>query len=43
MSKHHPDKLAAKRLPPEMTEMAKEKAQEIQQAWEWIREARGIR
>ncbi|MCS3454849.1 co-chaperone DjlA [Aeromonas rivuli] len=43
MSKHHPDKLAAKGLPPEMMEMAKEKAQEIQQAWEWIREARGIR
>ncbi|PJG57822.1 co-chaperone DjlA [Aeromonas cavernicola] len=43
MSKHHPDKLAAKGLPPEMMEMAKEKTQEIQQAWEWIREARGIR
>jgi DnaJ like chaperone protein len=26
-----------------MMEMAKEKTQEIQQAWEWIREARGIR
>lgn len=43
MSKHHPDKLAAKGLPPEMMEMAKEKTQEIQQAWEWIRESRGIR
>lgn len=43
MSKHHPDKLAAKGLPPEMMEMAKEKTQEIQQAWEWIREDRGIR
>jgi DnaJ like chaperone protein len=42
MSKHHPDKLAAKGLPPEMMEMAR-KTQEIQQAWEWIREARGIR
>jgi DnaJ like chaperone protein len=30
-------------LLPEMMEMAKEKAQEIQQAWVWIREARGIR
>ena len=43
----YPDRLraamAAKGLPPEMMEMAKEKTQEIQQAWEWIREARGIR
>lgn len=43
MSKHHPDKLAAKGLPPEMMEMAKEKTQEIQQAWELISSARGIR
>ncbi|MGL5948272.1 MAG: co-chaperone DjlA [Aeromonas sp.] len=43
MNKHHPDKLAAKGLPPAMMEMAKEKAQEIQQAWEWICRARGIR
>ncbi|SIR50277.1 DnaJ like chaperone protein [Aeromonas sp. RU39B] len=43
MAKHHPDKLAAKGLPPEMMEMAKQKAQEIQSAWEMIREVRGIR
>ncbi|WP_024871240.1 co-chaperone DjlA [Tolumonas lignilytica] len=43
MSQHHPDKLAAKGLPPEMMNMAKEKAQEIQQAWELIKQARGIR
>lgn len=43
MSKHHPDKLAARGLPPEMMNMAKEKAQEIQQAWELIKQARGIR
>ncbi len=43
MSKHHPDKLAARGLPPEMLNMAKEKAQEIQQAWEMVKQARGIR
>ena len=43
MSQHHPDKLAAKGLPPEMMNMAKEKAQEIQQAWELIKQARGLR
>ncbi|MDD2843100.1 MAG: DnaJ domain-containing protein, partial [Tolumonas sp.] len=43
MSQHHPDKLVAKGLPPEMMNMAKEKAQEIQQAWELIKEARGLR
>ncbi len=43
MSQHHPDKLAAKGLPPEMMNMAKEKAQEIQQAWELIKTERGIR
>ncbi|MCD8547529.1 MAG: co-chaperone DjlA [Aeromonadaceae bacterium] len=43
MSKHHPDKLAARGLPPEMMNMAKEKAQEIQQAWELIKQARGMR
>lgn len=43
MNKHHPDKLASQGLPPEMMNMAKEKTQEIQKAWELIREARGIR
>ena len=43
MSKHHPDKLVAQGLPKEMMEMAKEKAQDIQQAWETIRTVRNIR
>lgn len=38
MSEHHPDKLVAKGLPPEMMEMAKQKAQEIQKAYELIKE-----
>lgn len=40
MSEHHPDKLVAKGLPPEMMEMAKQKAQEIQQAYELIKQQR---
>jgi len=43
MNKHHPDKLASQGLPPEMMNMAKEKAQEIQQAWELIKQQRGLR
>ena len=43
MNKHHPDKLAAQGLPPEMQKMAKEKAQEIQQAWELIKQSRNLR
>ena len=42
MNEHHPDKLVAKGLPPEMMEMAKQKAQEIQKAWELIKEQRGF-
>ncbi|MDF7679877.1 co-chaperone DjlA [Enterobacteriaceae bacterium ESL0689] len=42
MSEHHPDKLVAKGLPPEMMEMAKQKAQEIQSAWELIKAQRGF-
>lgn len=37
MAKHHPDKLAAQGLPPEMRESAQEKAQEIQAAYELIK------
>ncbi|WP_232221292.1 co-chaperone DjlA [Pseudidiomarina salinarum] len=37
MSKHHPDKLAAQGLPPEMRESAQKKAQEIQAAYELIK------
>jgi DnaJ like chaperone protein len=43
MTKHHPDKLASQGLPPEMMNMAKEKTQEIQQAWELIKQQRGLR
>lgn len=40
MSQHHPDKLMANGLPEEMREYAKEKTQEIQQAYDQIRAAR---
>ncbi|ART83099.1 molecular chaperone DjlA [Oceanisphaera profunda] len=43
MSKHHPDKLASQGLPKEMMDMAKEKAQDIQQAWETIKAVRQIK
>lgn len=36
MAQHHPDKLVAKGLPPEMMEVAKQKAQDIQAAYELI-------
>ncbi|MDW6090998.1 co-chaperone DjlA [Vibrio rhizosphaerae] len=42
MNEHHPDKLMAKGLPPEMMTMAKEKSQEIQQAYELIKKAKGF-
>ena len=40
MSQHHPDKLVAKGLPEEMMKLAKEKAQEIQTAYDKIKKAR---
>ena len=40
MSQHHPDKLVAKGLPAEMMKLAKEKTQEIQTAYDKIRQAR---
>ena len=43
MSRNHPDKLKANGLPESMLEMAKEKTQQIQQAYETIKEARGMR
>ncbi len=43
MSEHHPDKLVAKGLPPEMMEVAKQKTQEIQSAYELIRKEKGIK
>ena len=42
MSSHHPDKLIAKGLPPEMIEIAKNKTQDIQVAWESIKTSRGF-
>lgn len=43
MNEHHPDKLVAKGLPPEMMEVAKEKAQQIQAAYDLINKTRGWR
>lgn len=40
MSQHHPDKLVARGLPEEMMGVAKEKTQEIQEAYELIKERR---
>ncbi|NQZ31525.1 MAG: co-chaperone DjlA [Oceanospirillaceae bacterium] len=40
MSQHHPDKLVAKGLPPEMMQLAKEKTQEIQAAYDIVKTAR---
>lgn len=43
MSQHHPDKLIAKGLPDEMLKIATEKTQEIKQAYEQIKLAKGWR
>jgi DnaJ like chaperone protein len=43
MGEHHPDKLVAKGLPPEMMEMAKQKAQEIQAAYDLIKREKGFK
>lgn len=40
MSQHHPDKLMAKGLPPKMMDVAKEKAQDIQAAYEVVTKLR---
>ena len=40
MSQHHPDKLASMGLPEEMMILAKEKAQDIQSAYETVTKAR---
>jgi len=40
MSRHHPDKLVAKGLPEEMMKIATEKTQEIQSAYELIKNSR---
>ncbi|WP_221800820.1 co-chaperone DjlA [Oceanobacter mangrovi] len=41
MSQNHPDKLSATGVPEEMVRLAKEKTQQIQQAYALIRKARG--
>lgn len=43
MSQHHPDKLVSKGLPEEMMTLAKEKAQNIQGAYETLRSSRGFK
>lgn len=43
MNEHHPDKLMAKGLPPEMMTMAKEKSQEIQNAYDLIKKVKGFK
>lgn len=43
MSRNHPDKLLSRGLPESMLELAKEKTQAIQAAYERLREARGMR
>ncbi|SHO55631.1 co-chaperone DjlA [Vibrio quintilis] len=43
MNEHHPDKLMAKGLPPEMMTVAKEKSQEIQQAYDLIKKVKGFK
>lgn len=43
MSEHHPDKLIAKGLPPEMMEIAKQKTQSIQAAYDLIKKERGFK
>ena len=40
MSQHHPDKLMAKGLPPEMIKVATQKTQQIKKAYEQICKAR---
>jgi len=41
MSQHHPDKLVSKGLPEEMIKLATDKTQNIQKAYETIKESRG--
>lgn len=42
MSEHHPDKLAAKGLPKEMLDIANQKAQDIQAAYEQVKKQRQL-
>ena len=42
LSRHHPDKLKANGLPDSMIEHAKQRTQQIIEAWDLVRERRGI-
>ena len=42
MSEYHPDKLIAEGVPEDMIKIATERTQEIQNAWEQVRKARGL-
>ena len=42
LHRHHPDKLQANGLPDSMIEHAKQRTQQIIEAWELVRERRGI-
>jgi DnaJ like chaperone protein len=42
MSQYHPDKLIAEGMPEDMVRVATERTQEIQNAWELVRKARGL-
>ena len=42
MSRHHPDKLKANGLPDSMLEHAKQRTQAIREAYELLRERRGM-
>jgi DnaJ like chaperone protein len=37
MAQHHPDKLVSQGLPPEMMQLAKQKSQDIQAAYELLK------
>lgn len=41
MAQHHPDKLMSQGLPPELMDVAKQKTQDIQAAYELVRKQRG--
>ena len=43
MNQHHPDKLVARGMPEEMVQLATEKSQEIREAYETVKKARGLR
>ena len=42
MSKHHPDRLMSKGVPPEMIKLATQKTQQIKEAYQEIKQARGM-